>query len=57
MQSPGKRQNMKLYIGCNRYSPKSMINAYLAISGDLKIDRKLQEATEAIYFLIVQSAG
>ena len=29
-----------------------MINVYLPIYGDLKIDRKLQKATEAIYFLI-----
>ena len=52
MQSPGKGQNIKLCIGCNRYSPKSMINVNLAICGDLKLDRKLQEATEVIVFLL-----
>ena len=33
-----------------------MTNVYLAIYGDPKIDRKLQQVTEAIYFFIVQSA-
>ena len=48
---------MKLNIGCDRYSPKSVINVYLAIYSDLKLDRKLQEVSEVIYFLTVQSAG
>ena len=51
MQSPGERQNMK--VGCNRYSPKSMMNFYLVIHSDLKIDRKLQKATEAIFYCAV----
>ena len=34
-----------------------MINIYLAIYSDLKLDRKVQEFNEAIYLLIVQSAG
>ena len=42
---------MKLYIENNRHSPKSRVNVYLTIYGDLKIDRKLQKVTEAIYFL------
>ena len=33
-----------------------MINIYLAIYGNLNIDRKLQKTTKAIYFLIVQLA-
>ena len=51
------KKNMKLYIGCNRYSLRSMINIYVAIYGGLKIDGKLQKVMEAIYFFIVQSAG
>ena len=49
-------ENLSSY-GSNRCSPKIMINVYLAIYGDLKINQKLQKATEVIYFLIVQSAG
>ena len=39
LQPPGGRKDMKLYVEYNRHSPKSTMNVYLAICGDLKIDR------------------
>ena len=48
---------MKLDVGCNRYSPKSIINVYLKIYGDLKLYHKVQNVMEVIcFFFIVQSA-
>ena len=35
VQAPGGRKHMKLYVEYTRHSPKSMMNVYLAICGDL----------------------
>ena len=46
---------MKLDVGCNRYSPKSIINVYLKIYGDLKLYHKVQNVMEVICFFLLYS--